>query len=168
MIVPKEEVEIQVEVEGDVVTCSDIGGEIFDPDAYARPVIPQAEQVGDEVDVPLEALAWGRSGDKGNKANIGIIARQAEFVPYIANQLTEERIVDLFCHFLAAGQEKPVERFYMPGPHAFNFLLHDVLGGGGIASLRSDPQGKGYAQVLLAESVQVPRELAERFGLEIL
>jgi hypothetical protein len=123
--------------------------------------------VGDEVDVPLEALAWGRSGDKGNKANIGIIARQPEFVPYIASQLSKERIVDLFCHFLAAGQDKPVERFYMPGPHAFNFLLHDVLGGGGIASLRSDPQGKGYAQVLLAETIQVPRELAERFDLVV-
>ena len=168
MIVPKEEIEIQVEVEGDVVPCGDIVGEIFDPAAYARPAIPQAESAADTVDVPLEALAWGRSGDKGNKANIGIIARQSEFVPYIASQLTEERIVDLFCHFLAAGQDKPVERFYMPGPHAFNFLLHDVLGGGGIASLRSDPQGKGYAQVLLAETLQVPRALAERFDLEIL
>jgi hypothetical protein len=167
MIVPKEEVEIQVEVEGDVVPCSDITGEIFDPGAYDRPAIPQAEPVGDAVDVPLEALAWGRSGDKGNKANIGIIARQPEFVPYIASQLSKERIVDLFCHFLAAGQDKPVERFYMPGPHAFNFLLHDVLGGGGIASLRSDPQGKGYAQVLLAETIQVPRELAERFDLVV-
>ena len=118
--------------------------------------------------VPLEALAWGRSGDKGNKANIGIIARQAEFVPYIAEHITEATITELFCHFLAVGQTKPVERFYLPGSNAFNFLLHEVLGGGGIASLRSDPQGKGYAQVVLAEAVQVPRDLAERFQLEVM
>jgi hypothetical protein len=59
-----------------------------------------------------------------------------------------------------------VERFYLPGIHAFNFLLHDVLGGGGVASLRSDPQGKGYAQVLLAETIPVPPELAGAHGLE--
>ena len=122
---------------------------------------------GDSVAVPLEALAWGRSGDKGNKANIGIIARQPEFVPYTAIQLTEERIVGLFCQFLANGQDRPVERFYMTGSLAFNFLLHDVLGGG-IASPRSESRGKGYAQSLLAESVQVPKELAVHFGLEIL
>jgi hypothetical protein len=58
-----------------------------------------------------------------------------------------------------------VERFYMPGPHAFNFLLHEVLGGGGVASLRVDPQGKGYAQLLLAEEIPIPRALAEAHGL---
>ncbi|MEH6636185.1 MAG: acyclic terpene utilization AtuA family protein [Halioglobus sp.] len=168
MIVPKQQIEIEVEVEGEVTVCSDMLGEIFDPDAYDRPEIPRAEESVDLVAVPLEALAWGRSGDKGNKANIGIIARQAEFVPYIAEQVTEETITELFCHFLAAGQDKPVQRFYMPGSNAFNFLLHEVLGGGGIASLRSDPQGKGYAQVLLAEAVQVPRDLAARFELETL
>ena len=168
MIVPKQQIEIEVEVEGEVTVCSDVLGEIFDPDAYDRPAIPRGEESVDLVAVPLEALAWGRSGDKGNKANIGIIARQAEFVPYIAEHITEETITELFCHFLAAGQDKPVQRFYMPGSNAFNFLLHEVLGGGGIASLRSDPQGKGYAQVLLAEAVQVPRDLAARFELETL
>jgi len=53
-----------------------------------------------------------------------------------------------------------VQRFYMPGPNAFNFLLHEILGGGGVASLRVDPQGKGYAQLLLAETVLLPRALA--------
>ena len=56
----------------------------------------------------------------------------------------------------------------MPGPGAFNFLLHEVLGGGGVASLRADPQGKGYAQVLLAETVQVPKQLAQQFDLQTL
>ena len=66
-------------------------------------------------------------------------------------------------HFLAPASG--VERFYMPGAHAFNYLLDDVLGGGGVASLRADPQGKCYAQLLLTETVPVPRALAETHGL---
>ena len=61
---------------------------------------------------------------------------------------------------------KPVERFFLPGTNAFNFLLHDVLGGGGIASLRCDPQGKGYAQLVLAETVRVPRQVLHEHGLQ--
>ena len=165
-LVPKSEVSIAVEVEGDRVALSDPGGSGIAE--TSPPPVPKPEGFEDPVHLPLEALAWGRSGDKGNKANIGIIARRPEFVPFIAAQVTEGRVTELFCHFLAVGQERPVERFYMPGPGAFNFLLHDVLGGGGIASLRADPQGKGYAQVLLAESVQVPRALADQYQLEIL
>jgi hypothetical protein len=115
------------------------------------------------VNVPLEALAFARSGDKGNKANIGVIARHPEFVPYIAAALTAQRVADYFTHFLADGGR--VERFYLPGCHAFNFLLHDVLGGGGVASLRVDPQGKGYAQLLLAEAIPVPPGLADKVQL---
>ena len=168
MIVSKDQVSIAVDCEGERVAANDSVGTGFDPDTVERPAIPQSDGDADAVDVPLEALAWGRSGDKGNKANIGVIARQQAFVPYIAAQLTEDRVGELFCHFLAAGQDRPVERFYMPGPHAFNFLLHDVLGGGGVASLRTDPQGKGYAQLLLAETVRVPAALAAQFNLETL
>ena len=168
MILPKGELDITVEIEGDAISCEDPPGKIFDPGVIIRPPVPVAEPAGETVDVPLEALAWGRSGDKGNKANIGIIARQPEFVPWIARHITPARVTELFGHFLAVGREEPVERFYLPGPHAFNFLLHDVLGGGGIASLRTDPQGKGYAQLLLAEPVPVPRELAQQFDLETL
>jgi hypothetical protein len=77
--------------------------------------------------------------------------------------MTADRVADYFRHFLAPGAG--VERFYMPGCHAFNFLLHDVLGGGGVASLRVDPQGKSYAQLLLAEAIPLPRPLAEAHGL---
>jgi hypothetical protein len=168
MILPRGELEITVELEGDAIACDEPPGTIFDPGAITRPPVPVAEPAGETVNVPLEALAWGRSGDKGNKANIGIIARQPEFVPWIARQITPARVTELFGHFLAVGREEPVERFYLPGPNAFNFLLHDVLGGGGVASLRTDPQGKGYAQLLLAEPVAVPRELAQQFSLETL
>ena len=90
--------------------------------------------------------------------NIGIIAHKPEYLPWIWNAITEERVAERFSHFL----EGPVERFLLPGPNAINFLLHDVLGGGGIASLRNDPQGKGYAQLLLDEEVPIPDFLLER------
>ena len=72
-------------------------------------------------------------------------------------QLDEARVADVFAHFLSG----PVERFALPGSCAINFLLHDVLGGGGIASLRNDPQGKGYGQLLLAQTLRVPATLIE-------
>jgi Acyclic terpene utilisation family protein AtuA len=105
--------------------------------------------------VPLIKLAWGRSGDKGNHANIGIIARQPELLPYIRQALQPHIVNELFEHYTPTE----VRRFDLPGIHAVNFMLYDVLGGGGIASLRNDPQGKGYAQILLDVKVPVPAEL---------
>jgi hypothetical protein len=93
----------------------------------------------------LIELAYGRSGDKGDHANIGIIARQPEYLPAIRAALTTEAVAEWFAHYL----EGPVERFDLPGVSGLNFLLHDVLAGGGTASLRNDPQGKTYAQILL-------------------
>ncbi|MEX0408891.1 hypothetical protein ABGN05_24945, partial [Aquibium sp. LZ166] len=92
---------------------------------------------------------------------IGVIARKPEYLPYIRSALTEETVKDYFAH-LCNG---PVERFELPGTHALNFLLHDSLGGGGIASVRIDPQGKGFAQMLLDIQIPVPADLAARDGL---
>ena len=117
---------------------------------------PAPDLSGDFCEVPLIKLAWGRSGDKGDKSNIGIIARKPEYLPYIWTALSCESVKSRFAHFL----EGDVERFYLPGTNAVNFLLHEVLGGGGVASLRADPQGKGYAQLLLAAPIPVPVELA--------
>jgi len=163
LLVPKPDVEITVEVEGVAEECSDpISELVAAPVAHQVPATPQGE---DMIEVPLEALAWGRSGDKGDKANIGIIARHPDFVPYIAQAISAEFVAEYFAHFLAPGQPLPVTRFYMPGPHAFNFLLHAVLGGGGVASLRNDPQGKGYAQLLLAEMIPLSRAVAQAHSL---
>ena len=107
------------------------------------------------VTVPLLRLAHGRSGDKGNKANIGVIARQAAYLPYLSAWLTPERVAAHFAH----NQPSLVERFDVPGFGAMNFLLHDVLGGGGMASLRTDNLAKAFAQVLLAMPVTVPAAL---------
>ena len=103
------------------------------------------------------ALAWGRSGDKGDKANIGIIARRPEYLPWLWAALTPEVVAARFAHFVTGG----VERFLLPGPPAINFLLHEALGGGGVASLRNDPQAKAWAQLLLDMPIPVPRALAD-------
>jgi hypothetical protein len=111
--------------------------------------------------VPLVRLAWGRSGDKGDMANIGIIARRPEFLPLLRAQLTPAAVKAYFAH-LVQGE---VERYEVPGIHALNFLLHQALGGGGMASLRVDPLAKGYAQMLLDLPVAVPEEWLERYAL---
>lgn len=123
----------------------------------SSPAVPSVGASDEDlVDVPLVKLAYARSGDKGDLANIGVIARRAEWLPWIAAALSKERVAAVFAHF----EPSRVERFYMPGIHALNFVLHDVLGGGGIASLRLDPQAKAYSQILLSTSVRVPKSVA--------
>ena len=109
------------------------------------------------VERPLIHLAWARSGDKGNIANIGVIARRPDWLPLLWAQLTPERIGRHFEHMAPSR----VERFHLPGIAAINFLLHDALAGGGPASTRWDPLGKGNAQILLSMAVAVPRSLAD-------
>jgi hypothetical protein len=108
--------------------------------------------------VPLIALAVGRSGDKGNAANIGIIARRPNYLPWIRAALSPEVVHGWFGH---TGVSR-VERFDLPGIHALNFVLHDALGGGGVASLRIDPQGKAFAQMLMDHPVEIPCGLLAR------
>lgn len=103
----------------------------------------------------LFLLAHGRSGDKGDAANVGIIARREGWYPFIAKQLTQERVA----RFLKPLAEGPVERFELPNLWAMNFLVHQALGGGGSLSLRLDAQGKTYAQALLRLPVELPAEL---------
>ncbi len=158
-VIPKEDIAIAVDVDGEVATLKVVGGTHHCQRPQSQPAIPSCELADDRVSVPLIKLAWGRSGDKGNKANIGIIARAPEYLPYIFAALTEQVVAARFDHFLEGG----VERFLMPGFNAINYLLHDALGGGGIASLRNDPQGKCFAQILLDHPIPVPVELAERF-----
>jgi hypothetical protein len=110
------------------------------------------------LEVPLSRLAHARSGDKGNSVNIAVIARRAEYVPMLRRVLTPQRVAAQLAHLVSG----PVQRFEAPGLQAFNFVLQDALGGGGMASLRIDPQGKAYAQMTLEMSVTVPRSWAER------
>lgn len=154
----KSELDILLDCDGEEVRSNDPAGAPFDSSTLQRPEPPSSTKVSKKT-LPLHALAWGRSGDKGNKANIGIIARKAEYLPYIYAELTEKAVADRFAHFLQSKRKGAVERYLLPGSHSLNFLLHDVLGGGGVASIRSDAQGKGYAQVLLATPIPVPTAL---------
>jgi hypothetical protein len=160
---PKKDLEIGIELDGrHWVHLPPESPARFDPGRIVRPPAPGAvEDTTDLVEVPLIRLALARSGDKGDKANIGVIARQPRYLPWIWAGLTEEAVAAAFAHFLDGRAAKPVERFFLPGSQAVNFLLHGVLGGGGVASLRNDPQGKTYAQLLLDCPVRVPRKLWE-------
>ncbi|MEM9056616.1 MAG: acyclic terpene utilization AtuA family protein [Pseudomonadota bacterium] len=159
-LLAKGEVPVTVNVDGKAVTCTVAPGVAFDASRIERPLPPPLIDEEALVELPLVALAWGRSGDKGDKANIGIIARRAEYLPYLWAALTPAVVAGRFAHFLGEGGEDRVERFLLPGSNAINFLLHDVLGGGGVASLRNDPQGKGYAQLLLHAQIALPARLA--------
>ena len=121
-----------------------------------------AQLRGDEIEVPLVKVAHARSGDKGNYSNIGVIARQPEFLPWIRASLTEENVAEYMKHVFegtAEGQSNKVIRYELPGMNALNILLENALGGGGIASLRIDPQGKAFAQQLLDMPVKIPAAL---------
>lgn len=108
--------------------------------------------------VPLLALAHARSGDKGDTSNIGVLAREPRFLPLLAAELTEQAVARQLAHLLHPELGR-VRRYELPGCHGFNFVLEHALGGGGIASLRPDPQGKAHAQQLLALRVPVPEPL---------
>ena len=123
---------------------------------------PPKPQGRADANVPLVKLAVARSGDKGNHSNIGVIAREPEYLPWIAEALTPEVIVDWMSHVLDPIHGR-VERWYLPGSHSLNFLLENALGGGGIASLRIDPQGKAFAQQLLEIPIAVPQHIADQF-----
>ncbi|MBO9529392.1 MAG: DUF1446 domain-containing protein, partial [Acinetobacter oleivorans] len=103
---------------------------------------------GNEIEVPLIEIAHARSGDKGNHSNIGVIARKAEYLPWIRAALTEQTVASYMQHVLDAEKERVI-RYELPGLNALNFMLENALGGGGVASLRIDPQGKAFAQQLL-------------------
>ena len=126
--------------------------------AFREP--PSALPGGPTVCVPLIALAHGRSGDKGDIANIGIVARRPEVAPALRAGLTAERVRDYFAHYVRG----PIERFNWPGLNGFNFVLHEALGGGGVASLRHDPQGKALAQALMDIPITVPAAWLDEGG----
>lgn len=101
--------------------------------------------------VPLARVAHGRSGDKGDIANIGVIALRPEYYAILVREVTAERVLDYF----KDRAEGPAVRYELPNIGALNFLLHRALGGGGTVSLRTDAQGKTFAAALLAMEIEV-------------
>jgi len=158
-LVPKSQLGVSIDVGGQQLAVAQLAGEPLDAGslpAVGGPLPAAGAFARGTRTVPLVQLAWGRSGDKGDSANIGIIARKPEFLPYIRAAITEEAVARWFGH-LASGE---VRRYDLPGMHALNFTLQQALGGGGIASVRMDPQGKAFAQMLLDHPVPVPADMA--------
>ena len=106
----------------------------------------------------LISLAYVRSGDKGNHSNIGVIARDPDFLPYIRHSLTIERLKSHFSHVLNGS----IYCWEVPGIYGINFLLKNSLGGGGMASLNIDPQGKAYAQQIIDFKIPVPESIYDK------
>ena len=152
-LVPRGLFPAKVELDGDTILFGDPVVEFADVQSSesSERLVPEVPEEP-TVELPLMAIAYGRSGDKGNNANIGVAARHEDFLPVIRAQVTSKAVLGWFNHLVKG----PVERFELPGIMAFNFLLRDALGGGGTASLRFDPQGKAFGQILLDLPVQVP------------
>ena len=159
-LVSKELVAVSSQLDGET-QASDVDTANHFSESAIEPQ-PAGETAADgTTTVPLVKLAFARSGDKGNHANIGVIARDPAWLPYLRNALTEEAVAEHFQHVLDKDTGR-VSRWELPGINAFNFLLENSLGGGGIASLRIDPQGKAFAQQLLDFPVPVSQSIADQ------
>jgi hypothetical protein len=111
--------------------------------------------------VPLLRLAHARSGDKGDTANVGVIALRPEWYPILERELTAERVAAHFAGIIAG----PVERYELPNLCALNFLLHGALDGGGTVSLKTDAQGKVFSTALLRMVLELPAHEAQVLGI---
>ena len=153
MLVPREFV--TVTVDGEAFEGSEIGEWKLEESTRNtwHGVGYDSDLEGELIEVSLLDIAYGRSGDKGDICNVGIVARRPEFVAVLRKELTETAVKNHLSHLV----EGDVERFELPGLNAFNFVLHEALGGGGTASLRFDPMGKGMAQILLEMPIRVPK-----------
>ncbi len=126
----------------------------------AETIVAYAPDDSAPVTVPLMRLCLGRSGDKGDTSNVGVLARSPEIFSWLIQYLSADMVKSHFkeiCH-------GPVERHPLPNLRAVNFLLHNSLGGGGTSSLIFDAQGKTYSQYLLSMEVTVPSSLVASAG----
>lgn len=113
------------------------------------------------MQVQLTKLAHARSGDKGDTANVGLIALRAEYYPLLAREVTAERVKKHFTGICKGA----VERFELANLGALNFLLHESLGGGGTISLMTDAQGKTFSTALLRMEIEVADDEARSLNL---
>lgn len=111
--------------------------------------------------VQLVDIAHARSGDKGDTANVGLIALRPQWYELLVQHVTRERVVEHFRGMIEGG----VERYELPNLNALNFLLHGALDGGGTLSLKTDAQGKVYSTALLRMTLDVPDAEAKRLQL---
>lgn len=159
LLIPKSQVNTRYVVGADGIKS--VGWGSWDTkESYGKPTpvpsIPEADLSGPLVKTRLINLAYGRSGDKGDVCNVGIIARDPKYLPYIKRSITEKTVSEYMKH-LCKGT---VTRFELVGPNAMNFVLTHSLNGGGLSSLVVDRQGKTYAQICLSGlEVEIPASL---------
>lgn len=153
-LAPAEDLPVTYRLDGQppVAVAPPVGGMDEMPVSEAPPA-PVGD--GERIACRLEDVAWARSGDKGDGANIGVIARLPALLPWIWQAIDEACVRRVFADTLKGE----VRRFPLPGSHAMNILMTDVLGGGGMASILNDPQGKSFAQRLLDVKIEVPAKL---------
>jgi hypothetical protein len=113
------------------------------------------------VKIRLVDIAHARSGDKGDTANVGVIALKPEWYPLLRDQLTLDRVRAHFEGVITGD----VERYELPNLHALNFLLQGALGGGGTLSLKTDAQGKVFSTAMLRMVLDVPDDVARSLSL---
>lgn len=113
--------------------------------------------------VKLIEIAHGRSGDKGNASNVGIIARHPDVYPFLLEKLTSD-VVKAHMKNVCKGN---VDRFELPNICALNFILHESLGGGGTVSLKLDAQGKTHAMLILRMDIEVPDEILDKVRAQV-
>jgi hypothetical protein len=111
--------------------------------------------------IQLLKLAHARSGDKGDTANVGLIALEDEYYPVLVREVTADRVKQHFAGICKGS----VERFELPNLGALNFLLHESLGGGGTLSLMTDAQGKTFSTALLRMQIEISDDEAQGLGL---
>ncbi|WP_207884473.1 acyclic terpene utilization AtuA family protein [Pseudomonas sp. 30_B] len=166
-LIDKDRCELAVDIDGERQPVALPHIEHFDPAALTDDLPVAAAKGPAQASVPLVKLAVARSGDKGNHSNIGVMARRPEYLPWIAEALSEGAVAEWMQHVLDP-QLGRVSRWHLPGTHSLNFLLENALGGGGVASLRIDPQGKAFAQQLLEFPVAVPQHIADEVNAHTL
>jgi hypothetical protein len=113
--------------------------------------------------IQLTQLAHARSGDKGDTANVGLIALREEYYPLLVREVTAERVKKHFTGICKGA----VERFELPNLAALNFLLHESLGGGGTLSLMTDAQGKTFSTALLRMYIDIADDEARKLQLQV-
>jgi hypothetical protein len=164
-LLDKSKVGATVTLGEEIVTLPPPTGPWFDPGMVVRPAVPADAATADKwTEVKLIDLAWGRSGDKGDLFNVGVIARRPEYLPYIRAALTPAVLAHWYRHFLANPDAPRIDRYDAPGLHALNFVVHQSLAGGINDSPRLDPAAKTMAQQLLEFPIPVPADLADSLG----
>lgn len=158
-LIPKDQCKVEIDIDGVRHPCVIPAGEQRPvPHLPSGPVADLASfDAGALVTVPLVKLAWVRSGDKGNASNLGVLARKPSFLPWIRASVSEQSVAEFMAHVLTP--DSVVTRYELPGLNGLNIFMTNALGGGGMASLRIDPQGKALGQQLLEIPVQIPASL---------